>query len=144
MQLENQVVSLDLAKRLKELNVKQYSIFVWEYYDDRCYSIKFYPYAAIPTICDKYILYSAFTVSELISLLPVDFPWVNKEGEESAENVFLDIKKYGHSYGISYVDLDDEFFDWELIQDESLPNALAKMLIHLLENNLLKLENENE
>ena len=32
MKLEDQVVSLELAKKLKELGVKQESLFYWGYY----------------------------------------------------------------------------------------------------------------
>lgn len=59
MKLENQVCSLELAKRLKELGVKQDSLWVWV---DRLNN---------STVClsqqvQKLIpIYSAFTVSEL-------------------------------------------------------------------------------
>lgn len=63
MKLEEQVVSLDLAKKLKEAGVRQESVFFWENQVSRdafpSYRIVQYPAE-----------YAAFTVAELGSLLP--------------------------------------------------------------------------
>ncbi len=81
MELENQVVSLDLAKRLKELKVKQESLFYWS-------TRTFEPGLTGPNpitalilgteinqsqyhkVTDE-IIASAFTVAELGEILPV-------------------------------------------------------------------------
>lgn len=66
MPLEKQVVSLDLAKRLKELGVKQESVWYWVYFDGMS------KWIVEPDLFygDKKVeRYSAFTVVELYALL---------------------------------------------------------------------------
>lgn len=149
MNLEQQVCLLELAKQLKELGVKQRSIFYhitfintssarydknneqvwndiigedeWDDYKERSY-------------LKKLRRYSAFTVAELGEMLPTQFYW-----EDSAEYVYLRIEKYPDYYKLSYFDHDDKWFDWYSIEDVSEANARAKMLIHLLENKLMEL-----
>ena len=70
MNLEDQVVNLELSKRLKEFDVEQKSIFVWEYYDDQCYTVKYIPYAVVPNNYNKFQLYSAFTVFKCGIIFP--------------------------------------------------------------------------
>ena len=60
MKLENQVCSLELSKRLKELGVKQDSL--WGYLDHG--DLNFYPVLNSELIYLK-AEYSAFTVAEL-------------------------------------------------------------------------------
>lgn len=64
MKLENQVCSLELAKKLKELGVKQKSLFCWVYQDD----IERYELVYMP----GHHWVSAFTASELGDMLPKD------------------------------------------------------------------------
>lgn len=125
MKLEHQVVSLDLAKRLKELGVEQESLFVWlqrkpetadeepqwylKHNGDWPVGMKVYNYAF------------AFTVAELGEILP----------------------KYTASY--------QDRLDWCIDNAETDPSkaialhakteadARAQMLIYLLENNLIQL-----
>ena len=61
--LEKQVCSLELAKKLKELGVRQESIFYWEKRDG--WELVDDPYD------DQFELYSAFTVAELGELLEI-------------------------------------------------------------------------
>src|SRR5439155_13694049 len=63
--LEKQVCSLDLAKRLKELGVRQESLFIWNYYPHTDgYKLQYNPdYGSVLNI-------SAFTVAELGEMLP--------------------------------------------------------------------------
>lgn len=61
MKLENQVVSLDLAKRLKELGVEQDSLWYW-HAGERGSFIDHHIYAAANDMTEHY---SAFTVAEL-------------------------------------------------------------------------------
>jgi hypothetical protein len=79
--LEKQVVSLELAKRLKELGVKQESLFFWMSIKDDdgkdCWAVKYGPletFYGIPV--DENI--SAFTVAELGEMLPY---CIEKNGE---------------------------------------------------------------
>ena len=69
MTLEQQVVSLELAKRLKELGVRQESLFWWEVesggYQNIITKERISGNPSYPAD-----LYCAFTVAELCSLLP--------------------------------------------------------------------------
>jgi len=119
MKLEDQVTSLALSKRLKELGVKQDSLFHWK--DDRGYG---YPEdwiiiegrPGLRTSC------SAFTVAELGELLPwyVDFGSSNETGPRYAR-----FPKPGV-----------EFYHYEEARTEA--DARAKLLILLLEQKLVK------
>lgn len=141
MELEKQVCSLDLAKRLKELGVGvekhseyQSSLFYWvpyirndwriEYADGRLSSPAFY---------------SAFTVAELGLLIPKRIS--TDEG-----------KSYWPCFGwIIDIDLTSQAFIWWEAEDENNSHeyfaqradteadARAKMLIYLLENKLVVL-----
>lgn len=101
MKLQQQVTSLELSKRLKELGVKQESLFYWAYADETTYltikdghdkiysfdredndelnSFEFYPNAEF---------YSALTAAELGELLP---PFVKQKN--SGEMVNLQMQK---------------------------------------------------
>ena len=65
MKIEDQVVSLELATKLKEVGVEQRSYFKWEERENGHKEL----YHSKPTSCShKY--YSAFTASELLQVLP--------------------------------------------------------------------------
>jgi len=66
MELEKQVCSLDFAKRLKELRVKQGSLFKWMKDSSGQYFVRFE--SGVGTIHPYQ--YSAFTVSELGEMIP--------------------------------------------------------------------------
>lgn len=149
MELKNQVVSLELAKKLKELGVKQESLFYWrlaycvfggfeggvflggggEFGD---YRIEYLPKPRYTTadvkwnerdlsyLCETEV--SAFTVAELGEMLPDDYSASYKLGD--------DWNIYDHAESI------DEDAHWESSNTEA--DARAKMLIYLLENNLTK------
>lgn len=125
MKLEEQVVSLDLAKRLKELGVKQESYLYW------CdlklhYSDPYRIYTEEQT--EKYlgeaadgrkqvVLASAFTVAELGEMLPADnnvVTWRNTLN-----------KWYSQYHQENELEADTE------------ADARAKMLVYLLENRLI-------
>lgn len=130
MKLEQQVVSLELSKRLKKLGVKQESLFYWLEYNDG-YSEVIYR----PTDNKTDMGYSAFTVAELGEMLPdancfkyedkkygwVDYGFSRYEGVWS---VWIGRGGYGEEY------------KWEDEADTEA-NARAKMLIYLIENHLL-------
>jgi hypothetical protein len=66
MRLSDQVCSLELAKRLKELGVKQKSMFCWfSVGNGSSYELDYNTYDYLYT--EEYI--SAFTVAELINVL---------------------------------------------------------------------------
>ena len=122
MKLEDQVVSLDLARRLKELGVKQDSFVTWDSpHKDRLD----YPDTLVftgsinrsePQPRDRYA--AAFTVAELLDLLP-DGCSIQRSGIMEANYVCWKIHTYSkHS--------------------ETAAKGLAKMLIYLIEQGILK------
>lgn len=148
MKLEQQVVSLDLAKRLKELGVKQESYFIY------------YPHHAKVATANRYFLQSiydsnydeglwpkkyaisAFTVAELGEMLPwmvqtdnglMYFSELTKNGPTPA---------VGKEWEISYTTPDGDGGHDEVLQEfvasaDTEADARAKMLIYLLENKLI-------
>lgn len=127
MKLEDQVCSLELAKRLKELGVKQVSYFYW---------------IRINGAIERYVVYvgrdqleqeiSAFTVTELGEMLPCKAEIVSRLNFKFAGTIIAT----------------KEAFCWNLMQSEEFPyhwikadteaDARAKMLIYLIEKGLVK------
>jgi hypothetical protein len=132
MNLEDQVVSLELAKRLKELGANQESLFYWVKEDDPYiwYNSNNYP------IKTEKLYNAAYTVSELGLFLPHG---LNKDGED----YYLFIMKLDN-WHICYTreNGDKEPLFW--FKDDKEADARAKMLIHLLENNIIKVEDINK
>jgi len=140
MKIENQVCSLELAKKLKELGVKQNSLFYWE-----TGAIK--PKVRLSVVTEiefklestqKYdtsdcrFLCSAFTVAELGEMLPKSIKYGGKNVplEYRGKNCFGEHLVAYHINFESPIGLQCE---------KTEANARAKMLIYLLENDLLKL-----
>lgn len=112
MQLQNQVTSLELSKRLRELNVKQESIFRYHEYEHGM-EIEFDPSGTE---------LSAFTVAELGEMLKesdYELPWFFKH-------------EVAYPTGA---------WQWSTISEDSIEmterDARAAMLIYLLEQGLL-------
>ena len=135
--LENQVVSLELAKKLKSLNVKQESLFYWIthpytgenqviYYEDR-------NQLRDDFIDNRYKLVSAFTVAELGMMLPSRL-WVDKK-QYWIEYYFDDGIKKWNLYFIT----ENREKVLHIVYEKTEADARAKMLIYLLENKLIAL-----
>lgn len=129
MKLENQVVSLELSKRLKELGVKQESAFYFETITndegDRAVTNlrfgKFYDDAANK----KHVSYiSAFTVAELGELLPINFRSYRWAGHPDGEAWFCNDDSI---VGVS-----------ERVTECTEADIRAKMLIYLIEKGIVK------
>ena len=116
MKLSDQVVSLEIAKRLCELGVKQDSLFLW-YGENGKYGIS---YTRGKKLKDS-ITYSAFTCSELGNMLPLWWD-IGKRDE----------KDYICRFYSKNTDRTDSAFD------ENQATALAKMLIWLIEKGYMK------
>jgi hypothetical protein len=124
MKLEQQVTSLEISKRLKELGVKQESLFDWVDIDDNEYLLmgrKQKEFDEMDT-GGKYECISAFTVAEL--------------GEMLLE-------------GIDYYKMNGKYHSWyetgdngQMFIENTEANARGKMLIYLLENKLINLTKE--
>ena len=134
MKLEQQVCSLELSKKLKELGVKQESIFKYcggHYMYNEADEERFEecPNTDLLDTSDEFchtagltteFTVSAFTVAELGELLD----------RYLREDL---LQAYGHVFGV----IDNRFITpLGLITCLTKPNVCAKMLIYLLENKL--------
>ena len=121
MKLEQQVVNLELAKRLKELGVKQESLHEWKRnHHTHAYMVDQQgPWES----ADTEALIAAFTVAELGEMLPESFAVPRKSWERDAD-AFL--------WGI-YIEKPKP----TIISAATEADARAKMLIYLLENKLM-------
>lgn len=131
MNLLDQVTSLELSKKLYELGVKQESFFHW-YVSKRSK----YSFILESKTCnyvvdsqDTYDIYSAFTASELWELLPAA---IDRNPIEILKTWFSDKHRISIANG------------GIKIEDDNLCNALAKMLVHLIENKLIDNNNKAE
>jgi len=131
MNLEDQVCSLELAKKLKELGVKQKSFFYYELISlTNEYHVSW-------DFSDGKGEYSSFTVAELLELLPFEI--------FNNFNYGLVIKKSYNDFEVIYdtytIDGDDNRnFQLKYEFDKNPANACAKMLIYLIENNLINID----
>ncbi len=120
VKIEEQVCSLELAKKLKKLGVEQDSLWWWvvECSEE---AAQLYFKWDVPKTEPKEKIYSAFTVAELGKMLPRSFKmvcWVSGV-HQGSENLYI----------INYGSFLSQHADTEA-------NARAKMLIHLkVENN---------
>ena len=152
MNLESQVTSLELSKKLHELGVKQESLFYW--YKDNNEWLLDYNERLLIEFRENY---SAFTASELLELLPHR---ITIKENEPFNNFTLYIKKsfivketikfdsmittYIINYECESTEcrgenawLKRQLFTHN-IWDENFSNALAKILIFLIENEIIK------
>lgn len=128
MKLENQVVSLELSKKLKELGVKQESLFRWQGYlqPKEIKTCELVP--SDEPIYEPYDIYSAFTVAELGELIPSNFSGLYCKYQWG----FLHNRHYAY---LNKMEDNSEVMNFEA---ETEADARAKMLIYILENNLIK------
>lgn len=154
MNIEGQVCSLELSKRLKELNVKQESLYAYVLSEFGTINNESYENRIILThseISNSPNKWSAFTSSELGEMLP---NYVLSSDPEPFNGFRIYIEKFISVEGnnkinnwiINYhcdtveVHGKQEFFVKKLtnnIYDPNLANAMAKMLIYLLENGMI-------
>lgn len=131
MTLENQVTSLELSKRLKELGFKQESLFYWIEQSDGIIvnrSLAMYKENGCDlkilwgkfTLYGDYEKYSAYTVAELGEMLPV--------GYYSGKCRFVDEYFCEPSDGRNHTT--------QAQNADTEADSRAKMLIYLKENNL--------
>jgi hypothetical protein len=143
MKLEDQVCSLDLAKRLKELGVKQESYFFWWATEIEIDGLTWWELANKEPRKGKKIRElqgreptSAFTVAELGDMLPAK--WGEIVHNENGAMIWIE-KKVGDNmkpfWEIRYFGQGSECLCQE--DDDIEANARAKMLIWLLENKLV-------
>lgn len=120
MTLEEQITSLELSKRLKELGVKQINWFYWVHEFGNWWLFNKENYEGKKKSSVRIWSYPAFTVAELGELLPDIQFRTDKEGS------IYRIVFFGDSRGIK-------------IEARDETNARAKLLIYLLANKLINL-----
>lgn len=137
MKIENQVTSLEISRRLKDLGVKQDSLWFWCHYEDDGWELSSPQYEK-PYNLNGDNNCSAFTVAELGEMLPDNIEvggsliWLfhrkdhlmNEEKTPVYCTWYSTNKNINRTYGFG--------------SGGNEADARAKMLIYLLENNLLK------
>ena len=127
MELEKQVCSLELAKRLKELGAKQDGFFVWVENVVGAWNVEVERNSVLPKSQGSYC--SAFTVAELGEMLPNYF----KHEQRGYLNLVMKKLDDGSSEVIYKERTDTVFGQWA----ETEADARAKLLIYLIENSLI-------
>lgn len=143
MKLENQCVSLELAKRLKSLNVRQESEFYWVEF--KSFPVKPWQIATkdeVESFNHPELAISAFLSSEIGEMLPTYIEWGVSDGVRTKLLLPFVVKKM-QLWAVSYQDLSakSEFKIYgheEYAETEC--DARAKMLIYLIENNLIEVK----
>lgn len=143
MKLEEQICSLELAKKLKELGIKQESHFKWVqvYHPEHGIGAPHIQWDVTEDYNDtlihndwKMTSWSAFTVAELGELLPESININNKDNDIIFEKVTFKTTNKCH-YICSLVEdggYHADFVEYEC-SDTNEANARAKMLIYLIE-----------
>ena len=135
MKLEHQVCSLESAKRLKELGVRQESLWFWqENWDSDNPEGKHWWCLSQHGEGMGKELFSAFTVAELGELLP-DFLYIDNE--------WWQVLCY-QERKVWYCEIMDRptwQFAKKSVEEQFEAEARAKMLTHLYENKLISVKN---
>lgn len=137
MELENQVVSLELAKKLKELGVEQESLFYWKEFrafrDGEEIEPNYYLKTKEEVFDSGHNYFSAFTVAELGEMLPSEINFPFKNGKRRSRNSSL--KSY-FGNGLNWKNViytkAGEAGAW--VNGNTEADARAKMFIYLIEN----------
>jgi hypothetical protein len=138
MKLEDQVCSLELAKKLKELGVNQASLFWYKRWIPEKGSTYFPPEWKLSlygtSTIDDYECISAFTVAELGMLLPNNTEpltyWTMKISTGIPELLWT-------------ADLLFNRRSISIFNENSEADLRAKMLIYIIENGLIKNDRQN-
>ena len=146
MKLEDICCSLELAKKLKEIGIKQESLFSW-FAETSVEVVRYYlrntnEYYLLPNK-DDFNCYSAFTVSELLNMLPDTIIMEDKVAKMVIGKDNNTFRSWYINFGWNiYIPLNDK--ETSEISDTSFSNTLAKFLLYFLGKNLLSVEEINE
>jgi hypothetical protein len=128
MKVEEQVCSLELAKKLKELGVGQNGLYVWVDNNHAGWEVELETETVLPVYPSGYCV--AFTVAELGELLPLCV-----ETDPGTDGL-LRCYKLDEAWQVGYFDMENnEYVD--AVEADTEADARAKMLIYLLENKLV-------
>lgn len=129
MNLQDQVASLELCKKLKELGVKYRSCFEWL----KAPHIDYDAWHAVPLMPNQaqHLGYPAYSVAELGKILPSNHPplryWINK----------INATNHDPLWQVEFLFNNNSL---AIITDTTEANLRAQMLIYLLEEGLIKNE----
>jgi hypothetical protein len=129
MKLEEQVCSLELSQKLKDLGIKQKSLYFWQTWhecNDTAGSIE-WELTDSPHIHPRSEVYSAFTVAELNLLLPDRFV------------TYRENERYRGAWPCSRRDLLGKLY----ADSDTEADARAKMVIYLIVNDVKNIEKDN-
>src|ERR1035437_1002283 len=140
MKIEEQVCSLELAKKLKELSVKQESLWYWipNYNGTGDQPEMVLAHSNQPDY-QRTKFFSAFTAAELGEILPVEIVKGEKKDRKQF-HIYLAKEHGDFSEEVrSFVEYQERKTDYEVeVQRcaETEADARAEMLIYLIENGL--------
>lgn len=127
MKIEDQVCSIEHAKKLKELGVKQESLWHWIERDSQ--DIYMFPFELLPLRDGiEYESYAAFAVAELSEMLPF-YLEITEGGIPYDCPLLFQKRSYGYTCNFHRVE----------IKEDTLPDVYARTLIYLIEHNLITL-----
>lgn len=137
MKLEQQCVSLELAKKLKELGVKENSYFRWQVWTDIETGRK-KKQLVRPGEYNFGDAFPAFTVAELGEMLPSEVHFFtsikNPKRRKNAQHIHF---FHGRDWAVNYTG--GGAIDNYTQCGETEADVRAKMLIYLIENKLITL-----
>lgn len=122
MKLKNQVCSIKLARKLKELGVKQKSLYYWAVEMDKGRETRKWSLTRAEHLLPSHPKVSAFTVAESGEMLP-SF-WVTWKGKSGK-------KWYGGN-----IPWKEKLIEQEFCNHGTEANARAKVLVYLIKNKL--------
>lgn len=146
--LQDQVCSLELAKKIKKLGVKQESLFTWvtalgnvslqlsDEFRDSLYPRSCFEGLSELAMCKNY--YSAFTVAELGEMLPNFVSISLCGGGRTGERVDYVVCSNVNTRE-AWIAKHTSEINFHEIRSETMADAMAKMLIYLIENSSIKL-----
>lgn len=142
MKLEQQVCSLELSKKLKQLGLNKESYFLWLEIDTSTTTLNHdtiggIEWILIPSDSIEVTMakgFAAFTVAELGERLPSILEFEDTEPDQYLQSGKLN----EHCWDICYVNAHNIQINDATCAAENEADARAKMLIYLIENNLLK------
>jgi len=146
--LDKQVASLEWSKKLKALGVRQESAFYWlEIEDDEsACGASDWELSANCLIPERAVdKVSAFTVAELLNRIPkiIEGHEPERRSKPSYNPSYLHIfTDHCIAWCVAHRGIDYDIYS-DNSDDENLANVLAKMLIHLIEKGIVKVEGVN-
>ena len=126
MQLKDIVCDLEYAKRLKELGIKQDTLFSFTTYTKK-FNEAYHVSVVESKILETYEGINTFTTDELLEMLPPHLSY-DRFGINS-----FDIGKFNDGVGYISGYFDDDYTMIKFI-DNKLPNTSAQLLIWCIEN----------